>query len=52
MRYILSPLIACGEGVGGGVIVPHNIGKCCNLTPTKNPDSLKKSGFWKIFNSA
>jgi hypothetical protein len=28
MRYILSPLIACGEGVGGGVLVPHNIGKC------------------------
>jgi hypothetical protein len=30
MRYILSPLIAFGEGVGGGVLVPHNIGKCCN----------------------
>jgi tetratricopeptide (TPR) repeat protein len=29
MRYILSPLIACGERVGGGVLVPHNIGKCC-----------------------
>jgi hypothetical protein len=29
MRYILSPLLACGEGVGGGVLVPHNIGKCC-----------------------
>jgi len=29
MRYILSPLLACGEGVGGGVFVPHNIGKCC-----------------------
>ena len=25
----LSPLIACGEGVGGGVFVPHNTGKCC-----------------------
>ena len=25
----LSPLIACGEGVGGGVLVPHNTGKCC-----------------------
>jgi len=24
-----SPLIACGEGVGGGVLVPHNMGKCC-----------------------
>jgi hypothetical protein len=29
MKYILSPLLACGEGVGGGVLVPHNIGKCC-----------------------
>jgi hypothetical protein len=26
----LSPLLACGEGVGGGVLVPHNTGKCCN----------------------
>jgi len=25
----LSPLIACGEGVGGGVLVPHNRWKCC-----------------------
>ncbi|MTJ32739.1 hypothetical protein FJR37_25025 [Aphanizomenon sp. UHCC 0183] len=27
----LSPLIACGEGVGGGVLVPHNTGKCCSF---------------------
>ncbi|WP_199341387.1 MULTISPECIES: hypothetical protein [Nostocales] len=25
-----SPLIACGERVGGGVLVPHDTGKCCN----------------------
>nr|WP_241993526.1 hypothetical protein [Trichormus variabilis] len=25
-----SLLIACGEGVGGGVFVPHDTGKCCN----------------------
>ncbi len=25
----LSPLIACGEGVGGGVLIPHNTWKCC-----------------------
>ncbi|MHC5597800.1 MAG: amino acid adenylation domain-containing protein [Nostoc sp.] len=24
MRYILSPLLASGEGVGGGVVVPHS----------------------------
>ena len=24
MRYILSPLLASGEGVGGGVLVPHS----------------------------
>ncbi|OBQ33947.1 MAG: hypothetical protein AN487_19240 [Anabaena sp. CRKS33] len=45
MKYILSPLLAPPsippqrreekdkllilEGVGGGVLVPHNIGKCC-----------------------
>jgi len=45
MRYIFSPLLAPPsippqrreekdkllilEGVGGGVLVPHNIGKCC-----------------------
>ena len=26
----LSPLLARGEGVEGGVLVPHNTGKCCN----------------------
>jgi hypothetical protein len=30
----LSPLIACGEGVGGGVFVPHNTGKCCIVKET------------------
>ncbi|MHC5598852.1 MAG: hypothetical protein ACYTXC_23420, partial [Nostoc sp.] len=28
MRYILSPLLACGEGVGGGVVLPHSTENC------------------------
>ena len=27
----LSPLIACGEGVGGGVLVPGLMTICCNF---------------------
>ncbi|MBS3028925.1 MAG: hypothetical protein HCA25_18085 [Dolichospermum sp. DET50] len=36
----LSPLIACGEGVGGGVLVPHNTGKCCSSIIIKDIKNL------------
>jgi len=35
----LSPLIACDEGVGGGVFVPHNTEKQCIVYITKETTS-------------
>jgi hypothetical protein len=33
IRYILAPFIACGEGVGGGVLVPGLMTICCKTVP-------------------
>ena len=65
MKYILSPLLAPPsippqrgeekdkllilEGVGGGVLVPHNIGKCCiDFRLEKIEHCLKDKGFKNI----
>jgi hypothetical protein len=57
MRYIINPLLACGEGVGGGVLVSYStenrynieiktvVGAALNYQG-KNQKTIRKKAEW------